>query len=466
MKKTFLRTISLLLACVLCLFGAASCGNKSGKTLMTLNKDGTKVTLSVNIYELMLSRMKGVLYASDITHNGLDVSYDAFWDYQDTFDEKKGLQTIDAFYSELILENCKTYLAIKYLFEKNVGKLSATDENAIDKIMDELLQTDGDGSKTKLNAVLSSYGVNYDILREAYELDYQTAALKNALYGENASLIGDIQKNTYLFENFVRFRQIFFATYHYVYEKDENGDEIYYYPEDSEFAGDICYDTVNGVRKYKEDGTVITDENGDKIYYYPSDSEKEGRICYDTVNGVRSVSMKDSTEETVPMSDTEKNEVYNTMLAKYSELATATDAIFEAEIIKHEQETGNSSYDMTYDDGYYLSKNIDYTSLGFSYMAEIIKKLDSMEVGDVAWVESDQGYHLIKKYAPTQNAFDKEENQDYFYNDYFDFTEDMTEQLLLDECEKLYPDIVISEKVLAAAPTIRKVAINGIYTYY
>ena len=154
MKKITLRITTLLLA-LLMLFSCVACQNKLGKPLMTLNKDGIKVSLSVNLYELMLSRMKGVLYQSGTTHQGIDVSSPLFWEFQDTFDGTN-FETIDQFYCNVVLENCRTYLSILYLFEKHVGKLSDADQEALDEIMDELLATDGDGSMTKLNAVLAN----------------------------------------------------------------------------------------------------------------------------------------------------------------------------------------------------------------------------------------------------------------------------------------------------------------------
>ena len=64
------RTLSLLLAMLLCLLSFCSCA-ASGKTLMSI--DGT--TLSLNTYELLLSRMKGTL-----AYNGYEVESEDFWD--------------------------------------------------------------------------------------------------------------------------------------------------------------------------------------------------------------------------------------------------------------------------------------------------------------------------------------------------------------------------------------------------
>ena len=169
MKKKLFRVTALALACVLALLCTVSCG-KSGKTLLSIKKDGHSVTFSVNLYELMMTRMTGMLYFSEITNNGVDASNALFWEYQDTYNGTD-LQTIDEYYCDKILENCKTYVAVLYLCQLHSVTLSAADEESIDARLAELIKTDGDGSKTKLNAVLSTYGVNYNILKEAYELD-------------------------------------------------------------------------------------------------------------------------------------------------------------------------------------------------------------------------------------------------------------------------------------------------------
>ena len=457
MKKILIRAFALLLAALM-LFGATACHGKLGKSLMTLNKDGIKVTLSVNLYELMLSRMKGVLYASNTTHTGLDVSSPLFWDYQDTFDGKT-LQTIDEFYCNMVLENCKTYLAALHLFEKHVGKLSDADEAALDKMMDELLETDGDGSMTKLNAVLATYGVNYDILRAAYELDYKTKALKVKLYGENASGIGYNFKNSFLEENYVHFRQLFLPTEKTLYKTDEFGNDIYYYPADSDKSGHICYDVHNGVKGTNEDGTDLIDKKGDVIYYVEGLEGK--KIAYDTQTGEREPIFEGSAIKTAPMTDEEKANVAAEKDIYLTMLKDSTNEEFEKAIVDYLKETDRDAEISEYDDGIYLPKNLSVSN-ETQTLALIADAVAKAEIGDVIAVQSESGWHIIKKYAHTEKAYEKEENEVYFS----DFNDQLTEQLLFDECQKLIPDIVVHEKVLAKAPKMKDVAINGKYTYY
>ena len=58
MKKLFIRWVALSLALLLLVPVFAGCSSK-GKTLLTMKKDGVKVTFSVNYYRFLLSRLKG-----------------------------------------------------------------------------------------------------------------------------------------------------------------------------------------------------------------------------------------------------------------------------------------------------------------------------------------------------------------------------------------------------------------------
>lgn len=456
-KKLLIGVVALVLVCAIVLIAVLSCSS-SGKPVMTLEKDGIKVTLSVNLYELMLTRMKGVLYVSGFTHNGLDPTSPLFWDYQDTFDGKT-FQSIDDYYCDLVLENCRTYIAVLYLFEKHVGKLSDADEAAIDKLMDELVLTDGGGSKTKLNAVLEPYGVNYDILRDAYELDFKMAAVKKALYGENASMVGANLKNAYLEDNYVHFRQIFLSTENIVYKTDEFGDDIYYYPSTHEKKGHIYYDTDNGERAKNDDGTDKLDKYGDVIYYVKGTDGK--KIAYNTTYGEREMMWDGSEVRTEPMTAEELEAVAKLKDEFYNELKDKDFAEFEAKELAYLRETEPNAQFDPYDDGIYLRKDLNLTG-DYAYTTEIAKQLSAASVGDVIVVQSPTGWHIIKKYAHTQNAYEKEGNEGYFG----DFNDKIMEKLLLEECQALYPYIEIHEKVLESAPKMKDVAINGIYAYY
>lgn len=455
MKQKLLRAVALALSCVLLLF-TVSCSGGKGKTLLSLKKDGVNVSISVNIYQLMLTRMKGSLGFYGYTANGLTPDSEAFWSYQDKFNGTD-LQTIDEYYRDCILDNCRTYLAALYLFEKEGLSLSAADEEEIDSMMEEILHTDGDDSKTKLNAVLAAYGVNYDILKEVYTIEKKVAAVQKHLYGENASAVGDIVKAEFLEENYVHFRQIFLAAYSYVYETDDNGDVIYYYTTGAN-KDHICYDTDNGVTGTNEDGSVVKDQNGDTVYFV-KDSEQK-KIAYNTSLGEPAYVMNEdgSDYKTTPKTEDELKALATRAETLYNQMKNATAAEFEAAIPKESDDTSDKS---EYSDGYYLQKNVDYMASGadYEYLDQIVTALETMQDGEVTMVKSNSGYHIIKKYAHTEKAYEKEANEAWFET----FYEDLIESLFLEECQKLYADIKVNEKVLANAPTMKEVKMNYIY---
>ncbi len=458
MKKTIfpltLRIATILLALVVVLCSFTSCANL-GKTMMSIDHDGIKVSLSVNIYELFLTRMKGLLYNDKYTHNGVGPETQAFWNYTSKFDGET-VMTLDEYYNTSIQNNCRTYLVTLYLFEELDLTLSDEAIEDVETRLNDLLLGDGDGSKTKLNSVLSTFGVNYDILKEAYLLEKKVDAVQTELFGENGSLIGDDIKTDHMKENYVHFRQIYLPTFNYKTETDANGDTIYYYPEGTN-RDRIYYDTDNGVVGYNENGTLITDGNGDTVYFVNDGNYKT--IAYNKANGSPSylMSKEDETKyQTVDMTDAEKEELKKHAEELATELSGKTYAEFEAAMAKE----GGPRDELTeYPDGYYLDRNIDYYSLGedTAYLGEIVQKLDTMQNRAVAMIPSPLGYHVIMKYDYTEKAYDLESNLDTWFEA---FHADLVEKLFLERCETYYYLIKVDEKVMADAPKIRDVAIN------
>lgn len=450
MKRILTAALAALLLCL----SLAGCSSAKGKTLLTLEKDGRTATLSVNLYELMLSRLKGALIGNGATNGGYSPTDDAFWNVLDTYGDSDEKQTCAAYYSGLILENCKTYVAAEWLFEQK--GLTLSDEaiaNADSKLKDLL---DSYGSKTKLNAVLSDYGVNYAMLREAYLLEEKVSALQEHLYGKDASLVGSSIKDAYLAEHYVRFRQIVLPLYRYVYVTDKNGDAIWYKKEST--LSKIAYDTVNGVRHEDPDhpGDYLMDENDEDIYFKSLNSN---RICYDTENGIRSYKMKGSVAETEEMTVEEIKQVKEKAKNLFAEMENVDDETFEERMAKvNEYPTGEDKYT----DGYYLSVDVDYASAGDSvaYLSELVGKLKDAEVGTVVYVESGDALHIVRKYAPTSGAYDLAENEVSFQL----FNSSLIEALFLEECRALFGDIVVDEAILASATDIRRIGAN-LYLY-
>lgn len=438
------RICACLLAILMLLLCCASCASK-GKALITLNKDGYKVSFSVNHYQFLLSRWKGALVTNNVTNNGYNAEQDAFYDLKDIFNGTE-LQTLSDYYSDMILENCRNYTAVLWLFDSMNLSLSKSEIQKIDERMSDILDAYG-GSKTKLNALLANYGVNYDLLRDMYLMEAKILAVQNELYGSEGSKLGTEVKEAFLKENYVRFKQIFIPYFNYVYKTDDNGDEIYYVKEST--LATIAYDTVNG---YKSEDL---DDNGDVIYY--TSSASKDHIAYDKENGVRSYQLDANGEaKTKDMTAEERAAAKKKGEELFASLADCTAAEFEEAIAKEDVDGGSK----TYSDGYYLQKNLDYAAASseFAYFTDIISQCETMKAGEIAAIKSDNaGYHIIMKYDPTPEAYTKAENEVWFKN----FTTDLIDKLFLETCQDLYAEMKIDEKVLAKAPSIKEIGVNA-----
>ena len=243
------RVLTCFLAIVLMLVMLASCAGAKGKTLMSLES----TSVSVNVYQLLLTRMKGSLARSF----GSQVMTDSFWN---TTISSDGTTYNDYFTAE-VLENTKTYLVAMHLFEEYGLELSDTAIAEVEKEMEGLLVGDGDGSKSQLNQILSAYGMNYNMLRDFYLMEKKVTLLQNYLYGTNASLVASGVKNEFMQENYVCFRQIFLASYYYVMEVDAYGNDAYFSSDGKSYA----YDTANGVTMTDKSGKTIKDKFGKDV---------------------------------------------------------------------------------------------------------------------------------------------------------------------------------------------------------
>ena len=245
MKKFFI----VALACILVAMSFTGCSSK-GKTLMSL--DGSEI--SVNMFQLFLSRQKGMLCSS--YGYGSKALADSFWD---TVMDVSGT-TYNDYYTELVLENAKTYLAALKLFDERGLKLPDSYIDEIDAELDRLVDQDGSGSKATFNSVLAEFGVNYNILREAYIIEAKIAYLQDELFGVGGSKISEQLIEDYFSQQYVRFKQVFLYTYGTVYETDENGDNIYFNED-----GTVAYDTTATPKK-DADGNFVRDSKGNVIY--------------------------------------------------------------------------------------------------------------------------------------------------------------------------------------------------------
>lgn len=448
MKKILLRAAALMLVIMMLVAPLSSCS--SGKKMLTLKVDGKTYSISVNIYELMLSAMKGTLAAYGYTNNGYTPSQNSFWDIMDTYDNQV-METADSFYRKSVLENCKTYLVSLYLFDKYGLELSASAKKEIEDTMDELVKTDGDGSKTKLNSVLAEYGVNYKMLKEYYTMKAKFKAVQEHIYATT----GHNMKNDFLNENYVHFYQIFLANYKYVYETDKNGDTIYY----NTATNQILYKVTEFTHTDSATGKLETDSKGNVIYY--TDNTRQ-HISYDTQNGQPSYKIDSNGESyvTTPMIEKELDALEERANDLLESLQGVTKDAFASKMNTESDDTQAAIYT----DGYYLQKGVDFSASGESYMYldTIVEKLSSSDTknGDVIMISSPSGYHILYKCAPTDKAYDLEANKVWFSS----FATDFAGEIFDNNAEPYLAQIELDEKVYATAPSMKEVSLN--YFYY
>ena len=448
-KRLLMCIVALVLLCAILIISLSRCTGSSGTPMLTLKADGKTYSISVNLYELMCSAMKGTLAAYGYTKNNHTPTQNAFWDIMDTYDGKT-METSDSYYRKSVLENCKTYLVSLYLFDKYGLELSESAQKEIEDMMDELIKTDGEGSKTKLNSVLAEYGVNYKMLKEYYTIKAKFKAVQNHIY----STTGSNMKNTHLNENYVHFYQIFLANYKYVYETDSNGDTIYY----NTSTNQILY-KVTEFKNELSDGKFETDSKGNTVYY--TDITRE-HISYDTENGQPSYKIDEDGESyvTTPMTEKELDALEERANDLLQSLQGVTKNAFVAKVTSESDDTQAAIYT----DGYYLKKSVDYSASGddYLYLDKIIEQLSSTDTrdGDVIMIPSTSGYHILFKCAPTDMAYDLEANKVWFSS----FATDFTGEIFEDTAEPYLAQIKLNEKVYAKAPSMKEVAVN--YFYY
>ena len=433
------RLIAVILVLALLAVGFAGCASK-GKTLMKL--DGSE--MSVNLFWLYLSRMKGMLCTT--AYFGNSAAGSEFWD---TWMDADTWTTYNDHYTKVVLEASKTYLAAVALFEERGLKLPDSYIEEIDAEMEELVLKEAEGSKTAFNAIIREYGVNYEMLREAYIVEAKIDYLEESLFGVNGKKIGANLIEEYYLENYARFKQIFLYSYEYIYEVDDNGDIVYYRD-----ATHISYDTEKTAKK-NADGSYATDANGDRIYVYTDEDGKE-RIAYKLEGATRKpVTDEKGNAVTRPYNDTEM-EVLTDEANDIFDLTKKGDTIgFDALVTKYSEDTGIQDFP----NGYYVTEDTNYES------PEVIKALFEMAVGDVKMVKSDYGIHIVMRYETEPAAYTDSEYEDLFISPStgtYVFINDLISELLAEYLEPYKSKIVVDEKVLATAD-IKRAGINYYY---
>ncbi len=431
-----------MLVCAMLTLALSGCASKLGKPLITLGD----TEMSVNIFELYLSRMKGTLCSA--SYFGAEAKNESFWDtWVDVYDRT----TYNTHYTNMVLESAKSYVAALALFEEQKLELPKSYLEKIDADIEELIEGDANGSKTAFNAILGEFGVNIDMLREAYIMDAKVDYLRDHLFGADGSKIGSNIVNDYYTENYARYKQVFLYTYEYQYVIDRNGDVMYY-----KDNGKISYDTTK-TPKTDTNGNYVKDENGDRVYVYTDESGKE-RIAYDMANGKRQQQLDANGQPVLNhYNDTEKAIVYEDAQKILAEAKEGGLLGFDGISAKYNQE----SDDEKYPDGYYVTKDMNYAT------PALLENLFEMQVGEARIVKSDYGYHVIMRYEleALDTVSAKDNYDDIFISQTtggYVFIDKLKESLLSDYIKPYLAKIVVDTELLASVD-IKRTGVNFYY---
>ena len=127
--KFLKNIICLVIVLATVLISFASCGGL-GKPLLKLDNS----ELSVNLFKLYLSRTKGMLCSAD--YFGQTAKDSGFWEtWIDVYDKK----TYNTHYTELVLDNAKSYLAAVAEFDRLGLKLPQSSIDEIDVKLQEMI---------------------------------------------------------------------------------------------------------------------------------------------------------------------------------------------------------------------------------------------------------------------------------------------------------------------------------------
>ena len=433
------RLIALVLSVLLLLICFSSCAAK-GEPLLTL--DGEE--LSVNIFSLYLSRMKGTLCSA--ASFGSSAKQDSFWD---TWMDVSTKTTYNTHYTDMVLETAKSHIAALALFEERGLKLPTSYTDEIDAEMQRLLDTEANGSKTAFNAILKEFGVSYEILREAYIIEAKIAYLQEDLFGKNGSKIGANMIDEYYKDTYARFKQVFLYSYEYEYVTDRNGDVMYFASD-----GKVSYDT-SATAKKNSNNEYVLDENGDRVYVYTDEKGNE-RIAYKKDGASRENVLDSNGEPVIRLYNDTEMAVLKEQRDEILAQAKNGDMLgFDVLIDKYNEDMGVEEYP----NGYYITETTNYAS------PEVIDKIFEMSVGEIAWVQSDYGIHIIMRCELEDGAYAKEEYKDLFISNKtgtYVFMDEL-EGKLLTEYLAPYKERVSVDEELYATVDIKRAGINYYY---
>lgn len=445
MKKRITVLVAALLATLLLFSSCAS----HGKTLIKAGKE----EISVNVFQLYLSRMKGSLAEA-----GYAVADEKYWN---TYISTDHVTTADH-YTSRVLEGLKHIAAAMILYEEYGLKLPKETVEEIDAWIDDLIEIDGGGSKATLNSILSAYGANVTVLRDASIIEAKLAQLKTHLYGEGGGLIADTAIEEYYKATYYRGYQMQIANYYYDHEKDEDGIAVRYTDESYEKVAYISQSALEALEEEERAKYVTVPREGEY-------AEKYGKVYGDTLTLYR-----DGETEVVAY-DREKGVICynldgngNMVVVQYSEAEMearyeqakriAAECVNdEAKFLQYAREVSdNSKFNDTYaPNGMYFALG---TQSADSVFGTFSTTLAQMEIGTTRVVASDAGYYILMRAELDTGAWTNESNSRWFTT-----LRGLTLEYMLQKRTAEYLDRVTVDEELLSGVSITGVGSNVRY---
>ena len=113
----------------------------------------------------------------------------------------------------------------------------------------------------------------------------------------------------------------------------------------------------------------------------------------------------------------------------------------------------------------YLATNVDYASVGTAFMDEIAAALAELPVGGVTVVESDYGFHVVRRYAVQAGAYADTKLAQWFNDSaygVYDFMNNLENELFLTRLAA-YAERIETDDALLSTVTVKQVAPNYDY---
>lgn len=450
MKRKIFAILSLLLALVMLFCACAA----HGETLIWAGSE----EISVNLFQLYLSRMKGSLHGA-----GHDVGNPDYWASYISTDNT----TTADYYTKQVFDGLRHIAAAMIIYEELGLALPDTVIDAIDEEIEALIEKDGAGSEATLNSILANYGANVTVFRDACILEAKLAQLKEHFYGAGGVLINDTALEEYYQATYYRGYQMQLANYYYEHERDVNKIAVRYtddkyktvkYMSEAEIEKAVAGIEDETERAAERAKYVKVAREGDYATKYPNAAygaelllyrDGETEIVAYSPSGVINYTLEDGKKKQVEYTEVE-------MQARY-EQATKIAAQCAGDEQKFLQAiadfSDNSEFNTKYaPNGMYFSVDSYATDSIFgSFSAELVK----MEIGATKVMATDSGYYIIMRVSLDTGAWQNEANSRWFSN-----LRAMTLEYMLQQRTEKYLDRVTFNEALLATVDITSVGTN------